>query len=31
MPKEAIKPGGADKTLPLVEILPAIVGYACKL
>ena len=30
MPKEAIKPGGADKPLPLV-IFPAIVGDACKL
>jgi len=31
MPKEAIKPGGADKTLPLAEIHPAIVAYVCKL
>jgi hypothetical protein len=30
MPKETIKPGGADKPLPLV-ISPAIVGYVCKL
>jgi len=30
MPKGAIKPGGADKTLPQV-IPPAIVAYACKL
>jgi hypothetical protein len=31
MPKEAIKPGGAERTLPLAEILPAIVVYVCRL
>lgn len=31
MPKEAIKRGGADKTLPLAEILPAVVAFVCKL
>ncbi|HMI38496.1 MAG TPA: hypothetical protein VK500_01200, partial [Nitrospiraceae bacterium] len=25
------KPGGADKTLPPAEILPAIVAYVCRL
>ena len=31
MQREAIKPGGADKTLPQAEILPEIVAYVCKL
>jgi len=31
MPKEAISQAGRDKTLPLAEILPAIVAYVCRL